>query len=46
MRSLTDRRILLVEDDYLMAQDLQAELESAGAEVLGRCRTSRGRWSS
>ncbi|WP_210529792.1 response regulator [Rubellimicrobium arenae] len=33
--TLQGRRILLVEDDYLMAQDLQAELEDAGALVLG-----------
>lgn len=29
------RRILVVEDEYVMAKDLQHELEDAGAEVLG-----------
>lgn len=32
---LHGRRILVVEDDYMMAQDLAAELQGAGAEVLG-----------
>ena len=32
---LRDRRILVVEDEYIMAQDLRYELEDAGAEVLG-----------
>lgn len=29
------RRVLVVEDDYVLAKDLQHELEDAGAEVLG-----------
>lgn len=29
------RRILVVEDEYVMAKDLQHEVEDAGAEVLG-----------
>ncbi len=29
------RRILVVEDEYVLAQDLRLELEDAGAEVLG-----------
>lgn len=33
--TLRGRRILLVEDDYIMAQDLAAELQGAGVEVLG-----------
>ena len=33
--SLRGRRILVVEDDYITAEDMKAELESAGAEVLG-----------
>ena len=32
---LRDRRILVVEDEYMMADDLQYELEKAGAEVIG-----------
>lgn len=32
---LRGRRVLVVEDDYLIASDIKAELESAGAEVLG-----------
>lgn len=28
-------RVLVVEDDYLIASDLKAELKGAGAEVLG-----------
>lgn len=34
-RSLHGRRILLVEDEYLLAEDLAHSLESAGAKVLG-----------
>ena len=33
--SLQGRRVLVVEDDYIMAEDLKAELESFGALVLG-----------
>jgi CheY-like chemotaxis protein len=32
---LQGRRILVVEDDYVTAYDLKAELESTGAEVIG-----------
>lgn len=32
---LRDRRILVVEDDYMLAQELRGELEGAGVEVLG-----------
>jgi CheY-like chemotaxis protein len=32
---LRGRRILVVEDDYMLADDLREDLESAGAEVLG-----------
>lgn len=32
---LRDRRILVVEDDYLLAEDLRSELEAQGAQVLG-----------
>jgi CheY-like chemotaxis protein len=32
---LRGRRILVVEDEYMMAQDLQSDLEDAGAEVVG-----------
>jgi len=35
LHALQGRRILVVEDDYVMAQDLAAELRGAGAEVLG-----------
>jgi len=33
--SLRGRRILVVEDDYLLAEDLRRELERQGAEVVG-----------
>ncbi|WP_210529643.1 response regulator [Rubellimicrobium arenae] len=33
--SLRDRRVLVVEDEYLLANDLCTELEEAGAEVMG-----------
>jgi CheY-like chemotaxis protein len=33
--SLRDRRILVVEDEYLLADELAQELGDAGAEVLG-----------
>jgi CheY-like chemotaxis protein len=33
--SLQGRRILIVEDDYFLADDMRAEFERAGAEVLG-----------
>ena len=29
------RRVLVVEDEYLLAEDLREELESQGAEVMG-----------
>lgn len=32
---LQGRRILIVEDDYLLAEDLRVELKHMGAEVLG-----------
>ncbi len=32
---LHDRRILVVEDEYLMAEELREALEDAGAHVLG-----------
>lgn len=32
---LTNRRILIVEDEYMLAHDLQLELEDAGAIVIG-----------
>jgi len=34
-RSIAGRRILVVEDEYLLADDLAQELRDAGAEVLG-----------
>ncbi|WP_114948587.1 response regulator [Microvirga calopogonii] len=33
--ALRGRRILVVEDEYMMADDLQHNLEKAGAEVIG-----------
>lgn len=33
--ALTDCRILVVEDEYLLAQDMRIELEGAGAIVIG-----------
>jgi DNA-binding response OmpR family regulator len=35
MQSLAGRRILLAEDEYLIAMELQQELEKNGAEVVG-----------
>lgn len=32
---LRNRRVLLVEDEYVIAMDLRAELENAGAVVVG-----------
>ena len=34
-RALQGRRILVVEDDYILAQEPKADLEAQGAEVLG-----------
>jgi DNA-binding response OmpR family regulator len=34
-RALQGRRLLVVEDDYVLAQELKADLEAQGAEVLG-----------
>ena len=34
-RALQGRRLLVVEDDYVLAEDLKRELELMGAEVLG-----------
>jgi len=34
-KTLKDCRILIVEDEYLLADELRVELESAGAIVLG-----------
>ncbi len=33
--TLTDRRILIIEDEFMLAQDIQWELEDAGAVVIG-----------
>lgn len=33
--SLAGRRVLVVEDDYFIAADMQCEFEASGAEVLG-----------
>ena len=33
--SLAGRRVLIVEDDYFIAQDMQRAFEEVGAEVLG-----------
>ena len=33
--ALRGRRILVVEDEYMMADDLQYDLEQAGAQVIG-----------
>lgn len=37
--ALRDVRILIVEDDFLIAMELEAVLEDAGAEIVGLCRT-------
>jgi CheY-like chemotaxis protein len=33
--SLRGRRVLVVEDEYMLAEDLRADLERQGAEVMG-----------
>ncbi|AOH83213.1 hypothetical protein AWL63_03710 [Sphingomonas panacis] len=38
-QGLVGRRILVVEDEYLIADDVCAALVAAGAEVLGPCPT-------
>ena len=40
--ALRGRRILVVEDDYMMAQDLATELQDAGVDVLGPVPNIRG----
>ncbi|RDI53594.1 response regulator [Microvirga subterranea] len=35
LSALRGRRILVVEDEYMMADDLQYDLEKAGAKVVG-----------
>ena len=35
LSSLQGRRVLVVEDEYMLAEDLREELESQGAEVMG-----------
>jgi DNA-binding response OmpR family regulator len=34
-------RVLVVEDDFIIAMDLESALVDAGAEVIGPCRTVR-----
>lgn len=38
----TPQRILVVEDEYLLAHDLRRDLEAAGAQVLGPAATVAG----
>ena len=35
LSSLRGRRVLVVEDEYILAEDLRQELEDQGAEVMG-----------
>jgi CheY-like chemotaxis protein len=35
LSSMQGRRVLVVEDEYLLAEDLREELEDQGAEVMG-----------
>ncbi|GEP06695.1 response regulator [Methylobacterium oxalidis] len=35
LTAMAGRRVLLVEDDYFIATDMQREFEDSGAEVLG-----------
>ena len=35
LSSLRGRRVLVVEDEYMLAEDLREELERQGAEVMG-----------
>ncbi len=37
--ALTDARVLIVEDDFLISMELEAVLEDAGADIVGLCRT-------
>ncbi len=41
-RALQGRRILVVEDDYVLAEDLRRELEALGAEVQGPVPSTEG----
>lgn len=34
-RNLANQRVLVVEDDYLIAENMRLELQAAGAEILG-----------
>jgi CheY-like chemotaxis protein len=40
--SFKGRRVLVVEDEYILAQDLREELERVGAEVMGPVATVAG----
>lgn len=42
LSSLNGRRVLVVEDEYLLAEDLRAALERQGAEVMGPVATVAG----
>lgn len=44
-QSLQDCRILLVEDDYLIADDFVRRLRHAGAHVIGPAATLEGAWT-
>src|SRR6476660_3118653 len=39
---LAGARVLVVEDDFLIASDLSGEIEAAGGRVVGPYSTSRG----
>jgi len=42
-QQLQGRRLLVVEDDYFLAEELMKGLQSAGAEVVGRLAMSMTR---
>ena len=46
-RTLADCRVLIAEDEYMLADDLRMELEDIGAVILGPVGTLRVRthWS-
>lgn len=38
---LSEKKILLIEDEPLIAMDIQLEIEDAGGEVIGTCRSCK-----
>lgn len=44
-RTLRDCHVLVVEDEYMLADELRTELEEAGAVVIGPVAVSTRRWN-